>query len=116
MHTGNSIQDCHGKRSIQKEEGPFTSKLDSNLRKNLVNGYICSIAGCGAGILKLGKLDQKYRGSSEFLHWRLMEKVSWTDHVRDGEVLHRVKEGRNIVHKIERRLIELATACVGTGF
>jgi hypothetical protein len=31
-----------------------------------------------------------------------MEKVSWTDRVRNEEVLHRVKE-RNIVHSIKRR-------------
>jgi hypothetical protein len=32
-----------------------------------------------------------------------MEKIKWTDRVRNEEVLHRVKEGRNIVHAIERR-------------
>jgi len=32
-----------------------------------------------------------------------MEKVSWTDHVRHGEVLLRVKEQRNILHEIRKR-------------
>jgi hypothetical protein len=32
-----------------------------------------------------------------------MEKISWTDRVRNEEVLHRVKEERNIVHIIKRR-------------
>jgi hypothetical protein len=32
-----------------------------------------------------------------------MEKISWTDRVRNKEVLHRVKEERNIVHTIKRR-------------
>jgi hypothetical protein len=31
-----------------------------------------------------------------------MEKISWADRVRN-EVLHRVKEERNVVHKIKRR-------------
>jgi hypothetical protein len=31
-----------------------------------------------------------------------MEKISWTDDVRNEEVLHRVKEERNIVHTITR--------------
>jgi hypothetical protein len=31
-----------------------------------------------------------------------MEKISWTDRVRNEEVLHRVKE-RNILHTIKRR-------------
>jgi hypothetical protein len=32
-----------------------------------------------------------------------MEKISWTDRVRNEEVLHRVKEEMNIVHTIKRR-------------
>jgi hypothetical protein len=32
-----------------------------------------------------------------------MEKVSWTDHVRNEEVFLRVKEQRNIVHEISKR-------------
>jgi hypothetical protein len=35
--------------------------------------------------------------------WRRMEKISWTDRVRNEEVLHRVKEERNILHTIKRR-------------
>jgi hypothetical protein len=31
-----------------------------------------------------------------------MEKISWTDHVRNEEVLLRVKERRNIVHEISK--------------
>jgi len=32
-----------------------------------------------------------------------MEKISWTDHVRNEEVLLRVKEQWNILHEIRRR-------------
>jgi hypothetical protein len=32
-----------------------------------------------------------------------MEKISWTADVRNEEVLHRVKEERNILHTIKRR-------------
>jgi hypothetical protein len=35
--------------------------------------------------------------------WRRMEKISWTDRVRNEEVLRRVKEDRNIIHTIKRR-------------
>ena len=31
-----------------------------------------------------------------------MEKISWTDHVRNEEVILRVKEQRNIVHEISK--------------
>ena len=44
-----------------------------------------------------------------------MEKISWTDHVRNEEVLLRVKEQRNILHEIiNGRLTGLVTFCVET--
>jgi hypothetical protein len=35
--------------------------------------------------------------------WRRMEKISWTDHVRNEDVLLRVEEQRNILHEIRKR-------------
>jgi hypothetical protein len=35
--------------------------------------------------------------------WRRMEKISWTDHVRNEDVLLGVKEHRNILHEIRKR-------------
>ena len=35
--------------------------------------------------------------------WRRMEKISWTDHVRNEEVLLKVNEQRNILHEIRKR-------------
>jgi len=32
-----------------------------------------------------------------------MEKIIWTDRVRNEEVLQRVREGRSIVHTVNRR-------------
>jgi hypothetical protein len=32
-----------------------------------------------------------------------MEKTSWTDRVRNEEVLHRVKGERDILHTVRRR-------------
>jgi hypothetical protein len=46
-----------------------------------------------------------------------MEKISWTDHVRNEEVLLRAKEQRNIVHEIRKRKANvLVTFCVETTF
>ena len=50
----------------------------------------------------LQKVDQKYLESFEMWCWRRMEKISWTDCVRNEEVLHRVKD-RNIIYTIKRR-------------
>jgi hypothetical protein len=35
--------------------------------------------------------------------WRKVEKISWTDHVNNEAVLHRVKEERNILHTIREK-------------
>jgi hypothetical protein len=35
--------------------------------------------------------------------WRRMEKISWTDRVKNKEVLHRLRKERNILHTITGR-------------
>ena len=47
--------------------------------------------------------DQKRLESFEMRCWRRMEKISWTDHVRNEEVLLGVNEQRNILHEIRKR-------------
>jgi len=76
----------------------FTSTMDLNLRKKLVKCYIWSMALYGAETWMLQVADQKYLESFEMWCWRRMEKISWTDHVRNEEVLIRVNEQRNTLH------------------
>ena len=47
--------------------------------------------------------DQKYLESFEMWCWRRIEKISWTDHVRNEEVLFRDNEQRNILDEIRKR-------------
>jgi len=68
-----------------------------------VKGYIWSIALHGAETWTLRAVDQKHLEGFEMRCWRRMEKISWTDHVRNEEVLLRVKEQRNISHEIRKR-------------
>jgi hypothetical protein len=88
--------------AFNKKKNLFTGKLDFNLREKLVKCYIWSIALYGAETLTLCKVDQKYPENFGMWCWRRMEKISWTDHVKN-EVLHTVKEERNILHTIKRR-------------
>ena len=46
---------------------------------------------------------KKHLERFEMWCWRRMEKISWTDHVRNEEVLLRVSEQRNILHEIRKR-------------
>jgi hypothetical protein len=80
-----------------------TSKLDLNLRTRLLKCYIWSTALCGAERWTLRKVDQKCVGSSDMWCRGRTEKISRTDRVRNDEVLHRIKEERNILHTVKRR-------------
>ena len=57
----------------------------------------------GAETWTLRAADQKQLDGSEMWCWRRMEKISWTDHVRNEEVLLRVNEQRNILHEIRKQ-------------
>ena len=46
-----------------------------------------------------------------------MEEIGWTDRVRNEEVLHGVKEERNILHTRKRRKADwIGHTCIGTAF
>jgi hypothetical protein len=71
-------------------------------------------------VLKLGRfgaVDQKHLESFEIRCWRRMEKIIWTYHVRNEELLLRVKEQRNILHEISKRKANwIGLFCVETAF
>ncbi|PNF29271.1 hypothetical protein B7P43_G08948 [Cryptotermes secundus] len=91
------------KAAFSKKKNLFTSKLDLNLRKKPVKCYIWSIALYGAETWTLRAVDQKHLESFEMWCWRRMEKISWTDYMRNEEVLISVSEQRNILHEIRKR-------------
>jgi hypothetical protein len=64
--------------------------MNLELRKKLAKCYIWSIALYGAETWTL-RADQKHLKSFEMWCWRRMEKISWTENVRN-EVLLTVKE------------------------
>jgi len=69
--------------------------LDLNLRKTLVKCHIWSMVLFGAAMWTLRKVDQKYLKSFAVWCWTRME-ISWTDYVKNEEVLHRIsKQMRN---------------------
>jgi hypothetical protein len=74
------------KIAFMKKKALFTSKMDLNFRKNC---YFWSRDLCGAGSWILRKGDKEYLVSFEMWCNRRMEKISWTDHVRNEEVLQR---------------------------
>jgi hypothetical protein len=91
------------KAAFNNKRTLFTSTLDLELRKKLVKCYVWSIPLYGAETWTLRTVNQKHLESFEMWYWRRKEKISWTDHVRNEEVLLRVKEQRNIQHEICKR-------------
>jgi len=91
------------KVAFNKKRTLFTRKLDLELRKKLVKCYVWSIVLYGAETWTIRAVDQKKLESFEMWFWTRMEKISWTDHVRNEEVLLRVKKQRNILHEIRKR-------------
>ena len=91
------------KAALNKKRTLSTSTLDLESTKKLVKCYVWSVALYGAETWTLRAVDQKHLESFEMWCWRRMEKISWTDHVRNEIVLLRVKEQRNILHEIHKR-------------
>ena len=93
---------------------------DSHLQRQLTF-YRVTIpeAECIQGVqLKSGPyFNMKHLESFEMWCWRRMEQISWTDHVREEEVLLRVKEQRNILQEIRKgRRTGLVTFYLETAF
>jgi hypothetical protein len=75
------------KAVFNKKRALFASTLDLELRKKLVKCYTWGIALYGTETWMLWAVDRKHLESFEMWYWRKMEKISWTDHVRNEEVL-----------------------------
>jgi len=91
------------KAAFDKKRALFTSSLDLELRTKPVKCYIWSIALYGVETWRLRAVDQKQLENFEMWCWRRMENISWSDHVRNEEVLLRVKEQRNILYERSKR-------------
>ena len=86
------------KAAFEKKKALLTSNLELNLRKKLVK---CYVDVQGAHTWTLHSIDDKYLESFEMWCCRSTQTISWPDHVRN-EVLHRVKEERNILHTTKK--------------
>jgi hypothetical protein len=81
------------------------SKLYFTCLLYLFDILVCvwSIALFGAETWTLRAVDQKHLESFEMWCWRRTENISCTDHVRNREVLFRIKEQRYILREISKR-------------
>ena len=82
-----------------------------------MQSYIWSIASYGAETWTLQAVDQKHLEGFEIWCWRRMEKISWTDHVRNEDVLLESRSrGISYMKYVNGRRTGLVTFCVETAF
>ena len=96
-------QDVHGqlnpalpyqKAVFSKTKAHFDNKLELSVRSKLVKCYFRSTALCDSVPWALGKAGHKYPDSLEMRCWRMVEKISGTDCVKQHEeVSHSVCQG-----------------------
>ena len=91
------------KAAFNKKKKLLTSTLDLNLRKKLVKGYILCMAFYGTETWTLRAADEKHLNGIEMWRWRRTEKINWTGHVRNEEVLLRINEQKNIPYEKRKR-------------
>jgi hypothetical protein len=76
-----------------------------------------SIALYGAEIWTLRAVDQKHLESFEMLCWRRMEKISWTDHVKNEKYCLDLRSREiSYMKYVNGRRTGMATFCVETAF
>jgi hypothetical protein len=80
------------KAEFYKKRALLTSTLDLELREKLVKCYILSIALYGAETWTLSSVDQKHLECCKICCWRRLEEISWTERMRNEEVLLKSQE------------------------
>lgn len=77
--------------------------MELNLRKRLAKCYVWSVLAYGSEAWTMGKKERDRVEAFEMWVWRRMERISWTDHVSNEQVLDRVHERRTLLGKIYER-------------
>ena len=91
------------KKAFNRKKSIFCRPLKKELRKRLVKCFVWSVALYGAETWTLRRNEQKTLEAFEMWIWRRMERVKWTDKIKNAVVLERVVEGRIMLEVIKKR-------------
>ena len=88
--------------AINRKRSIFCGPLEKELRKRLVKCFVWNVVLYGAETWTLRRNEQKRLEAFEM--WvRRMERVKWTDKIKNAVVLERVGEGRIMLELIRKR-------------
>ena len=91
------------KEAFNRKRSIFCRPLEKELRKRLVKCFVWIVALYGAETLTLRRNEQKGLEAFEMWIWRRMERVKWTDKIKNAAVLGRVGEGRIMLELMKKR-------------
>ena len=77
------------KEAFNRNRSIFCGPLEKELRKRLVKCFVWSVGLCGAETWTLRRNEQKRLEAFEMWIWRKMERVKWTDKLKNSVVLER---------------------------
>src|SRR5678816_2627402 len=92
-----------GKDAFMKRGELLRGGLNKSLKKRLVKTLVWSVALYGSETWTIRKEEIKKLEAFEMWIWRRMEKVSWTKHITNDEVLQMVDEKRSLITTIRER-------------
>ncbi|KAJ4438008.1 hypothetical protein ANN_13947 [Periplaneta americana] len=85
------------------EKSIFCGPLEKELRNRLVKCFVWSVELYGTETWTLRQNEEKRIEAFEMWIWRRMERVKWTDRVKNEAVLERVGEERMMLKLIRKR-------------
>ncbi|KAJ4436026.1 hypothetical protein ANN_18652 [Periplaneta americana] len=91
------------KEAFNRKRSIFCGPLKKELRKRLVKCFVWIVALYGAETWTLRRIEEKRLEAFEMWIWRRMERVKWTDRIRNEAVLERVDKERMMLKLIRRR-------------
>ena len=91
------------KKIFNRKRSIFYGPFEKELRKRLLKCFVCSVALYGAETWTLRRNEQKRLAAFEMWIWRRMERVTWTEKIKNAVVLERVGEGSIMLELIKKR-------------
>ena len=88
------------KEVFNRKRSIFCGPLEKELRKRLVKCFVWSVVLNGAETWTLRRNEQKQLEAFEI--WRRMERVKWTNKIKNAVVLERMGEGRIMLELIRK--------------
>ena len=92
-----------GKDAFYKRGELLRGRLNKNLKKRLIKTLIWSVVLYGSETWTMRKEDIKRIEAFEMWIWRRMERISWTEHRTNEEILQMVEEKRSLIETIRSR-------------